>query len=462
MLKWRFALLEKSNMAAAPPDVTVESSATHTLDGSSKISEADDISDSSTVISAIKYLDFEWGDELVDQLVTFNDDDQLPCVAKFEEDTAQTDKLPTGIKIYQKQPLLFFKRVKKRQARARTIYHEKGGEYFEIGQTLHIPDDYTGWFELVPPDFRRASCFRSIEEVAKVMPRKFFTRSNLKAIRIDKGEDDEPKYLERKVKAGSFLRTDSVFTAKWKTSATTGVFKKKKTEWVTQEVKYLKCIDKDEKDILVPLSHRGKFNAIYEKGKLNQHSVYSMKDILSDLKLPVKVRLLFGKAPVVPCIFTGMLCIKEVHEDDVIIASTILNRRNVLLDLPVTSPVRVQLATREEDFTPLKSFEDAQKLCQKYAHMYSTLIKLSPKQDTDHKTFMYVPADPALSREENEALRALDLITDISLTDDEPVDIFMNESETDSVSVGSFRSDDAPVMPSGTIVELTQSTELDV
>ena len=52
---------------------------------------------------------------------------------------------------------------------------------------------------------------------------------------------------------------------------------------------YLKCIDKDEMEILIPLSHRGKFNAIYEKGKLNQHSVYSMKDILNDLKLPIKV-----------------------------------------------------------------------------------------------------------------------------------------------------------------------------
>ena len=44
-----------------------------------------------------------------------------------------------------------------------------------------------GWFELVPPDFSRASCFRSIAEIANVMPRKFFTRSNLKAVRIEQG-----------------------------------------------------------------------------------------------------------------------------------------------------------------------------------------------------------------------------------------------------------------------------------
>nr|KAG5711768.1 hypothetical protein BaRGS_023532 [Batillaria attramentaria] len=286
------------------------------------------------------------------------------------------------------------------------------------------------------------------------MPRKFFTRSNLKAIRVDQGDDGEPKYLERKVPAGSFLKTDSVFAAKWRTQATvpSGLFKKKEAEWITQEIKYLKCIDKDEKEILIPLSHRGKFNAIYEKGKLNQHSVYTMKDILSDLKLPVRVRLLFGKAPVVPCIFTGMLFVKEVQENDVIIASTILNRRNVLMDLPTNCPCRVQQASREEDFANLKTFEDAQKLCQKYAHMYSTLIKLSPEMDTGQSTKVHVPIDPDLTRKTDDALRALDLITDISLTDDEPRDFFM-ESDTDSL-----RSDDQPVMLSGTIVELSQFT----
>lgn len=52
---------------------------------------------------------------------------------------------------------------------------------------LMLMNTVVGWFELVPPDFRRATCFRSIAEVADSMPRKFFTRSNLKVIRIEKG-----------------------------------------------------------------------------------------------------------------------------------------------------------------------------------------------------------------------------------------------------------------------------------
>lgn len=142
-----------------------------------------------------------------------------------------------------------------------------------------------------------------------------------------------------------------------------------------------------------------------------------------------------------------MLCVRDVREDDLIICSTILNRRNVLLDLPVTAPCTVRLATREDDFSHLPTFVDAQTLCAKYAHMYSSMIKLSPELDTGQKVIQHVPSDPELAKQTGDALRALDLITDISLTD-EPVDLFM-ESDTDSV-----KSDDASVMLAGTIVEL--------
>ncbi|KAK7101300.1 hypothetical protein V1264_024097 [Littorina saxatilis] len=448
MLKWRCAGPDKPNMASAVPDVTPESSANSAVGSSSSTSKADD--NVSATSSAKSVVDFQWSDE-TESLESFDNDEKLPCVAKLEESGAGDGKLLPGIKLYADQPLLMFRSVQKRQARARTIYHDKGGAYLEVGQTILIPDNYTGWFELVPPDFCRASCFRSIAEVANAMPRKFFTRSNLKAIRIEQGENGEQKYLERKVKAGSSLRTDSVFTAKWKTSMKKGTFKKKQTEFVTQEIKYLKCIDRDELEILIPLNHRGKFNAIYEKGHLNKHSVYSMKDILSDLKLPIKVRLLFGKAPVVPCIFTGMLCVREVQTNDVILASTVLNRRNVLMEIPTNARnCGVRQATREEDFSTLKSFEDAQRLCQKYAMMFVTLMTLSPELDTTQKTIQHVAS--VSDRQTDPSLQALDLLTDIRLSDDgEPPDIFMGESDTDSVN--SDRQVQA--LPSGTVVELS-------
>ncbi|XP_041358044.1 uncharacterized protein LOC121374958 [Gigantopelta aegis] len=390
---------------------------------------------------------FEWREDKVD-VEYFQNDDTLPSVVRFEE--TDPGKLSPGLRIYAKQPVQLYTRTHKKVARARTIMKDKEGTYFEVGQTLLIPEDYEGWFELVPSDFCRASCFRSIAQVAEAMPRKFFTRSNLKAIRVAKDENGEQKFLERKISSGTVLSVDGLFAAKWRTSAQTGVFKKKSQEWVTTEVKYLKCLDSDQKEVLLPLSHSGKFNAIYERGHLNQNSVYRMKDIVCDLKLPIKARLLYGKAPVVPCIFTGMLMIRSMKEDDCVVGSTVLNKRNVLFEVPVDTPCSVQLAARPEEFTDLSSYKDAQKLCKKYALSYSSMIKLSPDLDTDQKTIQHIPADPAIMRKVDDALKALDLITDISLTD-ESQDYFM-ESETDSA-----QSDDLFPMPlQGSLFELKE------
>ncbi|GFO47918.1 protein fam59a [Plakobranchus ocellatus] len=308
-----------------------------------------------------------------------------------------------------------------------------------------------GWFELVPSDFSRATCYTSIESVAKVMPNKFFTRSNLKGIRIE-GEGEQQKYMERKIPAASVLRTNGTFKAKWKTRAETGLFKKKTKEWDMEEITYLKCLDHDDSEILVPFSHKGKFNSIYDRGKITANAVYSMKDILSELSLPIMVRLLFGKAPVLPCIFTGMLIVRETAFDDLIVGSTILNKRNILFEIPVTAPVKVKYTSTDAHFAESENYKDAQKLCQKYSHLFSTNIKLSPDLDTGQKVMQHVPSDPSVMRQSDEALRALDLITDISLTSG-PQDHHLDSS--DAGSMGS--QDQQTVIPAGaTIVDQSE------
>ncbi|KAK6990116.1 hypothetical protein BgiMline_013391 [Biomphalaria glabrata] len=136
------------------------------------------------------------------------DKDCFPCICCYEENVQEVDghwdKLAPGLKIYSRQPVLMHTSVSQKQARARTIFKDPSGTYYEVGQTMIIPGDYQGWFELVPSDFTRASCFLSIAEIAKVMPQKFFTRSNVKAIRME-GEGESQKFLERKIPAGSVL-----------------------------------------------------------------------------------------------------------------------------------------------------------------------------------------------------------------------------------------------------------------
>lgn len=78
------------------------------------------------------------------------DIDNFPCVCFFEESPRENcghwEFLSAGLKIYSRQPVLLHMRTKKKQARARTIMKDQRGAYYEVGQTLIIPDDYQGRF----------------------------------------------------------------------------------------------------------------------------------------------------------------------------------------------------------------------------------------------------------------------------------------------------------------------------
>lgn len=214
---------------------------------------------------------------------------------------------------------------------------------------------------------------------------------------------------------------------------------------------YLKCLDIDDKEVLISYSTRGRFNIVHEKGVKDSRTVYRMKDILSDLQLPLKVRMIYGKAPVVPCIFTGMLILKEQNKEDTIIASTILNKRNVLFELPVSTRCIVKTALDETDFENLRTYIDAQTLCKKFARSYGSLIKLSPELDTGQQMIQHIPTEKRKTRDES--LKTLDLITNISLTDDEPRDYFMESSDSESLQ----SSDDMP-QGLGQMMELKEIT----
>lgn len=377
----------------------------------------------------------------------------LQRICRFSEAPGEGNMSP-GLKIYADQPVWLHSRHNKRQVKARTIYKDNDGAYFEVGQTLHIPEDFQGWFELVPPDFTRARYCRDIAEVASVMPKKIFTRTRLKGIRIVQEEDESQSYLERKVSAGSILRVTGTFSAKWRTSAETGLVKKKSKNWTTVEEQYLKCLDKDDKEVMIPFKQKGKFNIIYEKGSKDSRCILHMKDIVSNFSFPLKVRLLFGKAPVNPCIFTGMMVLKSHSMCESIVGSTASNRRNVLFELPLDFPCSVEVVENEkESCSHQKACKDGKKLCQMYALSYSSLIKLSPDMDTDQQLYQHIPTAKA-KRGADDTLQTLDLITNISLTD-EPVDTFIQEfSDTDSIQ----STDQSTGAVKGTLMELKEIT----
>lgn len=308
---------------------------------------------------------------------------------------------------------------------------------------------FIGWFEVVPSDFGKAQVFRTIEAVSKIMPRKLFTRTPVTGIRIVE-EDGQQTFKERKIPAGSILLVNSTVSAKWKTCAEKSIRKKKVEEWSTVEIPYLKCTDTDQEDVLLPFSTKGRFSSVYEKDMNNDRSIYRIKELIENSDMPIIVRLVYGKAPVVPCIFTGMIALRETVSQSFIIASTIMNKRNVLIEIPDNLSCAVRVPESEEPLQGLKTFEDSKKLCEKYALSFASLIKLSPEMDTHHMKVQY---NPQKSKTKESGLKTLDLITNISLTDEEPADRFM-ESDSDSV-----QSTDQSMLTRG-IFKLLELTEV--
>jgi len=88
-------------------------------------------------------LEIEWNDGTTD-FSSFENCSGLPSVVKFNTQGAGASTLPLGLRIYSDQPVMFYTRTCKKHARARTIYHDREGPYYEVGQTLDIPEDFDG------------------------------------------------------------------------------------------------------------------------------------------------------------------------------------------------------------------------------------------------------------------------------------------------------------------------------
>ena len=96
--------------------------------------------------------EIDWS-EIDTDLDKFENGSGLPQVVRYAEisdgaEGARHSGVPgsllAGIRIYADQPVLFHSRSCKRHASARTIYHDKEGPYYEVGQTLTIPEDFDG------------------------------------------------------------------------------------------------------------------------------------------------------------------------------------------------------------------------------------------------------------------------------------------------------------------------------
>lgn len=242
-------------------------------------------------------------------------------------------------------------------------------------------------------------------------------------------DDNNSNYIQKGVGAGSTLTIDSIFTAKWKTEAETGFFKKTKIKYTLTEKKYLKCLDSQKDVVYVPLSAEGRFYTFYEQGKTGRHVVYRITEFSREFNFPLKVRLIYGTSPVRNVKFTDLLTLEKVEEIETIVACSIGLDKHYLIDIPIKAGVYFKLQQYENVTESNESnLKAAMAFTRKYVHHYQRRIRQSMEYDeTNHYNFT--------NQQQDGAEMPLDLLKDLSIGkhDGEDVKVSIINSAESSV-----------------------------
>lgn len=162
---------------------------------------------------------------------------------------------------------------------------------------------------------------------------------------------------------------------------TTKAKKKMFKKSVSREEKFLRCTDYADREVLLPFEATGMFYALKQKRK-TEIPIMHIKDIITDIKLPCIVKLVYGRFPITPCIFTGMLKLEECHKDPSVIVSSVFNLKNILLEIPVTIPLMFRVAITDKSLIASKGYNNALRQCQDEMETYMRNIKVSQGQTT--------------------------------------------------------------------------------
>ncbi|XP_071117578.1 uncharacterized protein [Haliotis cracherodii] len=275
------------------------------------------------------------------------------------------------------QPMLLYqKRVCNKVTATSLNTDPQTGNTVEVGAPLLIPEDYKGWFAV-----KFTSCDKPIPHYRKV--------ANLASSDCDTfliGGDHEVNAVQiyrqqsspqqRVLYPGDVLRMGNLYVATSKVKKS--IFSKS----VTLEERFLLCTDLTDREVMLPINATGVFYILKHK-TTQKPTIMQVKDIIAKAQLPCKVKLVFGRIPPTPCIFTGVLNLNEFHLETSAIVSSVFNLRNILLEIPTTIPLMFRVAKSDTSLLNSSGYTRAMGLCQNNAEMYMRNIKAAQGLPTE-------------------------------------------------------------------------------
>ncbi|XP_046547614.1 uncharacterized protein LOC124257559 [Haliotis rubra] len=270
------------------------------------------------------------------------------------------------------QPLLLYRKHVCNKVTATSLNTDpQTGNTHEVGDPLLIPEDYKGWFALtLKPHVEPIPHYCQVRTLASSDCDTILIggEHDVKALQVYReGDLPQPRVLY----PGDVLKVGNVHVT------TTKVKKKIFMKSVSKEEKFLRCTDYADREILLPFDATGVFYPLKQKSGKTEIPIMPVKDIIADIKLPCIVKLVYGRFPVTPCIFTGVMKLEECHKEPSVIVSSVFNLKNILLEIPVTIPLMFRVAKNDRLLVGSGGYKNALRQCREDMETYMRNIKVS-------------------------------------------------------------------------------------
>lgn len=282
-------------------------------------------------------------------------------------------------------------------------------------------------------------CFENVGDLASSKAKAFVTGSNVAGLQVIPLQMGKVEYKPRHFLPGTVFFAEKIYVGKVRVDAGMKFLLFRKTK--LQDVKYLKCRDVQNRDILLALDKVGKFfeispvlpqNNTAEKYVFNTEDLFSLKQIISP------VMLIHGQIPRVNN-FSGILHLQRKFLDRTVVAATNIDRNNhVVLEIAVSSSTTYHMALNSKNVIKNGEMGGALKHCRRRADQFVQRIRVPFALSQEEMHEVDTLDDSAELEQEELMSRKLTAITEsIEEEDDEELgeenkeNIFANSYSTD-------------------------------
>ncbi|KAK3089933.1 hypothetical protein FSP39_007731 [Pinctada imbricata] len=252
---------------------------------------------------------------------------------------------------------------------------------FDLSQPLLLyrKKEYTkGWFSVLKRNFHNGPIddlvphFQEVSEIADSPTETFLIGGDKKvqALQVSTKENGHLVHQQRTLFPGDVLRKGKLYIGEKKRKSKI----LRKTKVVTE--KYLMCTDDSDREILLPFDQKGLFYTLTSNSGNVLRPVMQMSQIVAKKYPPCIARLVYGRIPNTPCSFSGTLRLDRSDLEQSVIAATIVNKRNILLEIPTTCNLKFKVAVTNESLIQNAGYKNSLEICNEKATIYMRHMKV--------------------------------------------------------------------------------------